>query len=99
MLGSRSRKRLAGPFAPRCGTPHLGSRATPAFHRVPSDVRVRADLIATGLATDPAAVLMIEIDSISQNSVPRGQVLTLNLENGGGRPDPRSPDPRSPRTH
>jgi hypothetical protein len=32
---------------------------------VPSDVRVRADRIATGLPTDRAAVLVIEIDSIS----------------------------------
>ena len=48
---------------------------------MPSDVRVRADLIATGLATDRAAALVIEIDSITQIG-PRflGACARLDLE-------------------
>src|SRR5271165_261254 len=66
MLGSRSRNAWPARPRPVAARPILGPAPLRAFHRVPSDVRVRADLIATGLATDRAAVLMIEIDSISQ---------------------------------
>ena len=66
MLGSRSRNAWPARPRPVAARHILGPAPLRAFHRVPSDVRVRADLIATCLATDRAAVLVIEIDSISQ---------------------------------
>ena len=66
MLGSRSRNAWPARPRPVAARPILGPAPLRACHCVPSDVRVRADLIATGLTTNRAAALVIEIDSISQ---------------------------------
>ena len=106
MLGSRSRNAWPARPRPVAARHILGPAPLRAFHRVPSDVRVRADLIATCLATDRAAVLVIEIDSISQIGPTSGEFsanggrdsgseYSLSIRDMTSTPAP-SPTPTSP---